>query len=65
MKQTQKLMLFSVDIVIHVNGTVNNKLIVQANSYGTAFSDVDVTIDRKTKDIVKKKLKLLQRIMKV
>lgn len=43
----------------YVNGTVNNKLIVQANSYGTAFSDVDVTIDRKTKDIVKKKAEVV------
>ncbi|KAA0791902.1 bifunctional UDP-sugar hydrolase/5'-nucleotidase [Bacillus sp. BPN334] len=43
----------------YVNGTVNNKLIVQANSYGTAFSDVDVTIDRKTKDIVKKKAEVI------
>ncbi len=43
----------------YVNGTVNNKLIVQANSYGMAFSDVDVTIDRKTKDIVKKKAEVV------
>ncbi|HDR7417416.1 bifunctional metallophosphatase/5'-nucleotidase [Bacillus cereus] len=43
----------------YVNGTVNNKLIVQANSYGMAFSDVDVTIDRKTKDIVKKKAEVI------
>ncbi|WP_091740668.1 bifunctional metallophosphatase/5'-nucleotidase [Marininema mesophilum] len=39
----------------NLNTTVNNKLIVQANCYGTAFSDVDLTIDRRTGDIVKKK----------
>ncbi len=47
---------FSVDIVItYVNGTVNNKLIVQANSYGTAFSDGCKQFDVKTKPNVKKK----------
>ena len=43
----------------YVNGTVNNKLIVQANSYGMAFADVDVKIDRKTKDIVEKKAEVV------
>ncbi|MBC6974314.1 5'-nucleotidase C-terminal domain-containing protein [Bacillus sp. Xin] len=42
-----------------VNGTVNNKLVVQANSYGMAFADVDVKIDRKTKDIVEKKAEVV------
>lgn len=49
----------------YVNGTVNNKLIVKQIHTEWLSPDVDVTIDRKTKDIVKKKLKLLQRIMKV
>ncbi|MFC5774245.1 bifunctional metallophosphatase/5'-nucleotidase [Ectobacillus antri] len=39
----------------YVNGTVNGKLLVQGNSYGSAFVDVDLTIDRKTKDVVAKK----------
>ncbi|MEY8347644.1 5'-nucleotidase C-terminal domain-containing protein [Bacillus cereus] len=43
----------------YVNGTVNNKLVVQANSYGMAFADVDVKIDRKTKDIVEKKAEVV------
>ncbi|QWG99616.1 bifunctional metallophosphatase/5'-nucleotidase [Bacillus mycoides] len=43
----------------YVNGTVNNKLVVQANSYGMAFADVDVKIDRKTKDIVEKKAEII------
>ncbi|MDM5189809.1 5'-nucleotidase C-terminal domain-containing protein [Bacillus sp. DX4.1] len=43
----------------YVNGTINNKLIVQANSYGMAFADVDVKIDRKTKDIVEKKAEVV------
>ncbi|MEN1934619.1 5'-nucleotidase C-terminal domain-containing protein [Paenibacillus sp. 102] len=42
-----------------INGTVNNKLVVQANSYGMAFADVDVKIDRKTKDIVEKKAEVV------
>ncbi|WP_110113627.1 5'-nucleotidase C-terminal domain-containing protein [Bacillus sp. CGMCC 1.16541] len=38
-----------------VNGTVNNKLIVQAYEYGTAFGEVDIEIDPSTGDIVDKK----------
>lgn len=37
-----------------VNGEVNGKLIVQAFEYGKAVGEVNVTLDRKTKDIVKK-----------
>lgn len=36
------------------NGLVDGKLIVQAYSYGTAFSDVDLKIDPETGDIVEK-----------
>ncbi|HEK9102459.1 5'-nucleotidase C-terminal domain-containing protein [Bacillus pfraonensis] len=43
----------------YVNGTINNKLVVQANSYGMAFADVDVKIDRKTQDIVEKKAEVV------
>ncbi|WP_369902103.1 bifunctional UDP-sugar hydrolase/5'-nucleotidase [Bacillus manliponensis] len=43
----------------YVNGTVNNKLVVQANSYGTAFADVDIKIDRKTKNIAYKKAEIV------
>lgn len=39
----------------YLNGTIDNKLVVQAYSYGTAFADVDFVLDRKTKDIVQKK----------
>ena len=56
--------IFSGHSHTYVNGTVNNKLVVQANSYGMAFADVDVKIDRKTQDIVEKKQKLLQLTMK-
>ncbi len=38
----------------HMNAVVDNKLLVQSYSYGTAFSDVDIEIDPKTKDIVTK-----------
>ncbi|TYS38923.1 endonuclease [Bacillus swezeyi] len=37
-----------------VNGEVNDILIVQAHEYGKAIGVVDLEIDRKTKDIVKK-----------
>ncbi|MFC0272182.1 DUF6359 domain-containing protein [Metabacillus herbersteinensis] len=37
-----------------VNGTVDNKLIVQAWEYGKALADIDLEIDRTTGDIVKK-----------
>ncbi|WP_082797464.1 bifunctional 2',3'-cyclic-nucleotide 2'-phosphodiesterase/3'-nucleotidase [Neobacillus drentensis] len=39
----------------YLNSTVDGKLLVQSYSYGTAFSDVDLTIDPVTKDIVTKK----------
>ncbi|HET7579284.1 MAG TPA: 5'-nucleotidase C-terminal domain-containing protein [Bacillales bacterium] len=43
----------------YTNTVVDGKLIVQAYSYGTAFSDVDVKIDPKTKDIVSKQAKII------
>ncbi|MFP5112673.1 bifunctional 2',3'-cyclic-nucleotide 2'-phosphodiesterase/3'-nucleotidase [Bacillaceae bacterium C204] len=39
----------------YLNSTVDGKLLVQSYSYGTAFSDVDLTIDPVTQDIVTKK----------
>ncbi|MEH6989637.1 bifunctional metallophosphatase/5'-nucleotidase [Cytobacillus firmus] len=38
----------------YLNSVVDGKLLVQAYSYGTAFSDVDIEIDPGTKDIVRK-----------
>ena len=38
----------------YVNGTVNNKLVVQANSYGMAFADVDVKMIVKHKILLRK-----------
>ncbi|MEW9668227.1 bifunctional UDP-sugar hydrolase/5'-nucleotidase [Ammoniphilus sp. 3BR4] len=43
----------------YMNAVVDNKLIVQSYSYGTAFSDVDLWIDPKTKDIVQKKAQIV------
>lgn len=49
-----------VDIILgahnhaYSDAVVDNKLIVQAYSYGTAFTDIDLVIDPKTKDIVQK-----------
>jgi 2',3'-cyclic-nucleotide 2'-phosphodiesterase (5'-nucleotidase family) len=43
----------------YVNGNVDGKLLVQAYSYGTAFADVDLKLDRKTKDIVEKKAEIV------
>ncbi|RHW36842.1 bifunctional metallophosphatase/5'-nucleotidase [Lysinibacillus yapensis] len=41
------------------NAVVDDKLIVQSYSNGTAFSDVDLLIDPKTKDIVQKEAKIV------
>ncbi|KAF0821137.1 MULTISPECIES: bifunctional metallophosphatase/5'-nucleotidase [unclassified Cytobacillus] len=38
----------------YLNSVVDGKLLVQAYSYGTAFSDVDIEIDPQTKNIVRK-----------
>ncbi|WP_244933681.1 bifunctional metallophosphatase/5'-nucleotidase [Neobacillus mesonae] len=43
----------------YMNATINKKLVVQAYSYGTAFADVDVEIDPKTKDIVTKRAEIV------
>ncbi|WP_409288045.1 bifunctional metallophosphatase/5'-nucleotidase [Peribacillus sp. SCS-37] len=43
----------------YMNATIDNKLVVQSYSYGTAFSDVDLQIDPKTKDIVSKKASIV------
>lgn len=43
----------------YMNATVNGKLLVQSYSYGTAFSDVDLQIDPRTKDIVSKKAEIV------
>lgn len=48
----------------NVNATVDGKLLVQAYSYGTAFADVDVKIDRRTKDIVEKKAEIVTTFQK-
>src|SRR5690606_14348776 len=41
------------------NAVVDNKLIVQANEYGKAFADVDVQIDRTTRDIITKEAEVV------
>lgn len=43
----------------YMNATIDNKLVVQAYSYGTAFADVDIEIDPKTKDIVTKRAEIV------
>ncbi|MFC7370840.1 bifunctional metallophosphatase/5'-nucleotidase [Fictibacillus iocasae] len=42
-----------------LNAVVDGKLLVQSYSYGTAFSDVDLKIDPRTKDIVAKKAEIV------
>ncbi|WP_066321193.1 bifunctional 2',3'-cyclic-nucleotide 2'-phosphodiesterase/3'-nucleotidase [Bacillus sp. FJAT-29814] len=44
---------------VYNNKVVDNKLIVQAYSYGSAFSDVDLLINPKTGDIVKKEAEIV------
>ncbi|MFD2637877.1 5'-nucleotidase C-terminal domain-containing protein [Piscibacillus salipiscarius] len=46
--------IFAAHNHVYNNGLVDGKLIVQAYSYGTAFSDVDLKIDPATGDIVEK-----------
>lgn len=43
----------------YLNANVDGKLLVQSYAYGTAFSDVDVEIDPRTKDIVSKKAEIV------
>ncbi|MDN3017128.1 bifunctional metallophosphatase/5'-nucleotidase [Paenibacillus sp. BSR1-1] len=43
----------------YLNTVVDGKLLVQAYSYGTAFSDVSLEIDPLTKDIVSKKAEIV------
>ncbi|MFC6603010.1 metallophosphoesterase [Ectobacillus funiculus] len=43
----------------YLNTEVDGKLLVQAYSYATAFSDVDLEIDPATKDIVTKKAEIV------
>ncbi|AXI11234.1 bifunctional metallophosphatase/5'-nucleotidase [Oceanobacillus sp. 143] len=43
----------------YANTIVDNKLIVQSYANGTAFSDVDLMIDPKTKDIVHKEAEIV------
>ncbi|WP_394137653.1 bifunctional metallophosphatase/5'-nucleotidase [Cytobacillus oceanisediminis] len=43
----------------YLNSVVDGKLLVQSYSYGTAFSDVEIEIDRKTKDIISKQAEIV------
>lgn len=43
----------------YANTMVDDKLIVQSYSYGTAFSAIDLVIDPKTKDIVEKEARIV------
>ncbi|MDT0161564.1 bifunctional 2',3'-cyclic-nucleotide 2'-phosphodiesterase/3'-nucleotidase [Bacillus sp. AG4(2022)] len=52
--------IFAAHNHVKVNKVVDNKLIVQAYSYGTAFSDVDIEIDPATGDIVGKAAEIVQ-----
>ncbi|CAH0344577.1 bifunctional 2',3'-cyclic-nucleotide 2'-phosphodiesterase/3'-nucleotidase [Bacillus sp. CECT 9360] len=51
--------IFAGDNHAKLNNVVDNKLIVQAYSYGTAFADVDFEIDPTTNDIVTKSAEIV------
>ncbi|WP_082034384.1 5'-nucleotidase C-terminal domain-containing protein [Cohnella kolymensis] len=51
--------IFSAHNHVKVNKVVDNKLIVQAYSYGSAFSDVDLELDPKTGEIVSKQAEIV------
>lgn len=42
-----------------INGMIDGKLVVQALNYGMAFADVDLTIDRRTKEVIAKQAEVL------
>ncbi|MFJ5713614.1 bifunctional 2',3'-cyclic-nucleotide 2'-phosphodiesterase/3'-nucleotidase [Neobacillus sp. NPDC093127] len=44
----------------YLNANVDGKLLVQSYSYGTAFSDIDLTIDPITQDVVTKKAEIVR-----
>ncbi len=43
-----------------INAVINGKLVTQALSYSQAFADIDLVIDRATRDIVSKKAEIVQ-----
>ncbi|MFC5653213.1 bifunctional 2',3'-cyclic-nucleotide 2'-phosphodiesterase/3'-nucleotidase [Paenibacillus solisilvae] len=51
--------IFAGDNHAKVNVTVDNKLIVEAYSYGTAYADVDLAIDPKTGDVIGKQARIV------
>ncbi|RFU63720.1 bifunctional 2',3'-cyclic-nucleotide 2'-phosphodiesterase/3'-nucleotidase [Peribacillus glennii] len=51
--------IFAGDNHAKLNNIIDNKLIVQAYSYGTAFEDVDLEVDPTTNDIVKKSAEIV------
>lgn len=51
--------IFSAHNHTYVDREVDNKLIVQAYSYGSAFSDVDLLVDPKTGEIIKKEAEVV------
>ncbi|KKI90130.1 hypothetical protein WQ54_23810 [Bacillus sp. SA1-12] len=51
--------IFSAHNHVKVNKVVDNKLIVQAYSYGSAFSDVDLELDPVSGDVVKKQAEIV------
>ncbi|WP_035323098.1 bifunctional 2',3'-cyclic-nucleotide 2'-phosphodiesterase/3'-nucleotidase [Peribacillus kribbensis] len=51
--------IFAGDNHAKLNNLIDNKLVVQSYSYGTAFSDIDLEIDPATKDIVKKSAEIV------
>ncbi|MEH6994527.1 bifunctional 2',3'-cyclic-nucleotide 2'-phosphodiesterase/3'-nucleotidase [Neobacillus drentensis] len=51
--------IFAAHNHVYVDKEVDNKLIVQAYSYGSAFSDVDLELDAVTGEIVKKEAEVV------
>jgi len=51
--------IFAAHNHVFVDKEVDNKLIVQAYSYGSAFSDVDLELDAETGEIVKKEAEVV------
>lgn len=51
--------IFAAHNHVKLNAVVDNKLIVQAWEYGKSFADVDIKLDKKTGDVVKKSAEIV------
>lgn len=56
--------IFAAHNHVKLNAVVDNKLIVQAWEYGKSFADVEIKLDKKTGDVVKKSAEIVDVVQK-